>query len=480
MFDDRDDFFEDSETQELLERYQQMVAMRQPVFFDRYEFDCLIDYFAERYYFKDAIKVIVHAIRQYPADSLLKIKYAQLLIDISRPAKALSIIKSIGKTADDNYELHLAKGAALNLTGKGLEARVAFNNAFRLCDEFKDETAYCIAQSYMQTGHLKLTEKYLLLALQHNPENLLVLYDLGSNYEKMDQPAKGIRYYKKYLEIDPFAEHVWNNLAILYTDTGNIHRAQEAFDYALAINPQFVPACFGKAGLLTSLERYAEAAALYTELLNENNGDVEVLNLLGHCYLQLEDYMEAIGIFGESIKLSGDDSTAWFGIAKAYFGLGKYGLCMDALDKAITSKPDNATYWCMLGEALGQVNHVNKAIDAYTLALLLNPDDRDAKLACAQLFYRKRRYAEAIELLVPLSREEEPGNALVFYRLAAYLVYDKRLDEAKHYFIQGLKLHLHGYQEIFTQFPKTRSIAGFRKLVERHLQKVRLMYNADN
>ena len=49
MFDDRDDFFEDSETQELLERYQQMMALYQPVFFDRYEFNCLIDYFAERY-----------------------------------------------------------------------------------------------------------------------------------------------------------------------------------------------------------------------------------------------------------------------------------------------------------------------------------------------------------------------------------------------------------------------------------------------
>ena len=423
--------------------------------------------------------LVGHAIRQYPGDSLLKIKHAQLLIDMSRPAKALSVLRSIGKAANDNYELYLAKGAALNLTGKGFEARVAFNNAFRLCNEFKDETAYCIAQSYMQTGHLKLAEKYLLLALQHNPENLLVLYDLGSNYEKMELPAKGIRYFKKYLEIDPFAEHVWNNLGVLYTDTGNMHRAEEAFDYALAINPSFVPACLGKAELLTNLERYTEAAAMYTELLNENNGDIEVLNLLGHCYLQLEDYKEAIDIFGESIKLAGDDSKAWFGIGKAYYGLGSFGLCMDALDKAITSEPDNATYWCMLGEALSQVNQVNKAIDAYTLALLLRPEDHNATLACAQLFYRKRRYAEAIELLVPLSREEH-GNALVFYRLAAYLVYDKRLNEAKHYLMTGLKLQLNGYNNMFTQFPKTRSVAAFRNLIERHLHKTRLMFNTDN
>jgi tetratricopeptide (TPR) repeat protein len=104
---------------------------------------------------------------------------------------------------------------------------------------------------------------YLLLAFRYNKNNILVLYYLALSYDKLGNPAKSLIYYHKYLDIDPFAEHVWNNLGLIYTRTGVFDRACEAYDFSICINPQFLPAYFCKADMFILSNRIRDAIEVY-------------------------------------------------------------------------------------------------------------------------------------------------------------------------------------------------------------------------
>ena len=465
MFGDLDNFYDDDETLELLRRYKDMLLQKNTDFFDLYEFENLISYFTEQYNFRDALKVISIAILQHPNATSMKLRYAQLLIETSKPGKALRIIKSLGEAESDNFELYLAKGIALNMTGKYPEAQIAFNKALKLSDEFKDEVAYSIAQSYMQYNLYSIAVKYLLLAYHYNNYNILVLYDLGLSYDKLNNVEKSLLYYDKYLEIDPFAEHVWNNLGVIHSKTGNYEKACEAFDYSVSINPQFLPAYFCKADMYVMSDKIREAIDVYTDLLVEDSSNTRALCDLANCYVRTGDYYEALRLFKVSIDISCDCADAFYGTGIVYFRQKKYNLSISTIKKAISIEPQIAEYWLMLGEVYCRTRKLNKAIDAFSRASELNPDDPEAKFACAQALFRKRRIHEAIYILMRIY-EREPDNAQVNYRLAAYYAYQQNLFEAQRFFKRALFLNFNEHVEMFRHFPKTKTLPAFRLIME--------------
>jgi tetratricopeptide (TPR) repeat protein len=467
MFGDMDNFYEEDETLGLMKRYREMLLHNLNEFFDLYEFESIINYFTDEYNYKEALKVVSLAIRQHPHASLMRLKHAQLLIEISRPARAIRILKTMGDEESSNYELHLAKGIAYIMTGKLEEARISFNKALDLCDELKDELAYNIAQSYMQYNMYNLAADYLLLAYHYNRNNILVLYDLGLSYDKLHDPEKSLLFYQKYLNMDPFAEHVWNNMGVILSRLGDYEHALEAFEFAISINVQFLPAFFSKADMFVISGRVKEAIDVYNELIREDNSNTRALCNLASCYVSTGDFYEALRLYKISLDISNDCAEALFGSGIVYFRQKRYTQSITAIKRAIAVEPAISEYWLTLGDLYNRTRKLNKAIDAYSRASELNPDDLDSKFACAQVFFRKRRIHEAIYMMMRIF-EKHPDNVLVNYRLAAYYAYQQNLFEAQRFFKRALFLNFSEHIEMFRHFPKTKNIQAFRTIIENH------------
>ena len=464
MFGNLDNYYDEDETLDVLKRYREMLIRHSSSFFDLDEYECLIDYFVEQFNFKDAIKAVNLAIKQHPYASSMKWKYVQLLIETGKPAKALGVIKSISDSESSNFELFLAKGIALNLTGKHREAQSEFIQAIQLCDENKDEVSYNIAQSYMQIGLTSQAIKYLLQAYKYNEDNILVLYDLALNYEKLDCPEKSILYYNKYLDLDPFAEHVWNNLGLLYSGLDDIEKACEAFDLAIAINPDYFSAYFNKADMMVLNNKIQEAIQVYSELLLWDSSNTKALCDLGNCLEEIGNYQQALQYFQQAMEISKDCSDAWYGCGMIYFRQKKFRLSISSFKKAASIQPANSDYWFMLGEAYTGLRKLDQAINAYSKASELNPLDYEAWMACAHVLFRKKRIDEAIQMLIQLYQYNH-DNPTVNYRLAAYYTYQGDLSSALRYFEKGLSLNFQEHKEMFRRFPKTKSYHGFQRLV---------------
>jgi tetratricopeptide (TPR) repeat protein len=468
MFGDLDNYHDEDETLDVLKRYQEMLIHRRSSFFDLNEYECLIDYFVEQFNFRDAISAVNLAIQQHPYASSMKLKYVQLLIETGKPAKALGIIKSIDNTESSNYELFLAKGVALNLTGKYTEARSVFEKAIELCDKLRDEVAYSIAQSYIQIGMNSQAVKYLLEAYRHNEDNILVLYDLALNYEKLDCSEKSILYYNKYLDLDPFAEHVWNNLGLVYTSLNDIEKANESFDMAIAINPGYLSAYYNKADMLVLNNDIEGAIQVYFELLSLDSSNTKALCDLGHCYEETGNYQEALRFFRKALEIAKDCSDAWYGSGVVFYRQRKFRLSISAMKKATGIQPDNSDYWFMLGEAYTGLRKLDLAILAYSKASELNPLDFEAWMACAQVLFRKKRIDEAIQALEQVYQYNH-DNSTVNYRLAAYYTYQDNTCKAIWYFEKGLKLNFPEHKEIFRYFPRTKTCHDLQCLVAKYV-----------
>lgn len=476
MFSDWDDYTGDDDVLELVKRYHDMRSSNRIDYFDIDEFESIIEYYLNEYNYQEAVTAINLALRQHPCALSVRLKNIQVLIETGRPSRALDMIRKVEKIEPSNYQVYLFKGIALNITGKSDEALKSFNCAIDLCNDNQDDLLYSVAQSFLQTGQFVTANSFLLRAHDVDRTNVLVLYDLAENFERLDQFDESLEFYRKYLDVDPFAEQVWNNLGLLCCKTGRYMQAAEAFDFATAINPNHFTAYMNKADMLVGQNDHTGAIEIYREILEKDAENTHALCSLGDCYEETGNYSEALKAYNHAIALYPDFSDAWFGKGLVFLKIKRYSQSISSIKRALLYEPENPDCWFMLGELYSRMNKDIQAVEAYKEAVKINPLDHEAWLACAQVFFRKRKICEAISTLSE-SFEFIGENPTLHYRLAAYHAYQKDFNTAIVHFEQGLMLNYSEYQEMFRLFPKTREYGIFYALIEEHQHKVKQKIN---
>ena len=199
-----------------------------------------------------------------------------------------------------------------------------------------------------------------------------------------------------------------------------------------------------------------------------SRNNTKALCSLGNCYGDSGNLQEAIRFYQAALAISKDSSNALYGLGMIYLQQRKFRTSISVLKKAIGLQPENSDYWFMLGEAYSGMSKIDQAIHAYSMACDLNPLDFEACLACAQAKFRRKRFEEALQMLVQLYAYDRE-NPTVNYRLAAYYVYLGKMDQALLYFEKGLSLNFNEHREIFKEFPRTRTCGEIKSLVRQHV-----------
>ena len=467
MVPEWDDYYSDNEELDLVKRYHEMRRKNKVYYFDQSEFESIIEYYLNEYDYQEAHTVVSLALDQHPYSLSVKLKYVQILIETGKPARALRMIRSVERIEQSNYQIYLFKGISQVLTGKYQEALPNFDRSLYLCTDGKDEVAYSIAQSFLQIDKLHDANKYLQLSYNYNRSNILALYDLALNYESLGMLEKCVECYNKYLDIDPFAEHIWNNLGLIYTKMGAYEKAMEAFDFATTINPNYFTAYLNQTDTLLSKNDFEGAIAVCKNVIEQDANNSKALCSLANCYMNQRNYKEALRNLNTAISLEHDCSEAYYGKSVLMVKMKKFSQGLVSIKKAIAIEPENGGYWFMLGEIHTRMRKYSMATEAYIRAVELDPSDHEAWLAYAQIMFRKKKVCEAIDILAK-SYEHINKNSTLHYRLAAYHAYQQDFTKAIEYFELGLKLNYKEYQEMFRLFPKTRECGFFYNLIEKH------------
>lgn len=459
--------FEEDDFQEAIARFNEMISNNTSQYFDVFELEGIIDYFLEEGEISLARKAVECGLRIHPQAIPLQIRHAQLLMHEEKLDECLEILNFVEKIDKNNPELYLTKGAAYNLKGEINKAVNAFEHALKMPLDELDETLYNIGISFGQAGDTFLAVKYLEKAHQHNPQNEIVLYELGYYYDRDLQFDKSIEYYNKYLDIDPFNHSVWYNIGITYNRMGMFEKAIEAYDYALALNEEFLHSHFNKANALANNNQFEEAIACYKEYLLVDKENDDAYCYLAECYLNTEKYNEALENYQKAIRLNEQNSSAWYGSGLIMWSEGKLTEAQAFFKKALLIENSNADFWSMNAKVHAELDEINEAISAFEMAIKIEPESIDNWLSYSEMYYDLNDTDKAIQILKRANKINK-SNAYLDYRLTAYLLDKNEELEAACHFESALKIDFSKSSELFEFYPEAIKIESIKKLISQY------------
>ncbi len=264
---EKEEFYSEKEIISAITRFKNASKRGDNCYFDIYEYEGIIDYFFDNDNINNASKAIDNACAQHPGSISLKMRKAQLFVYNGEADHALEILNNIDDLESNNSDLLFLTGNALLLRDKPDEAEKQFARLIEV--EIED---------YEGT-----------------------LFDIANACELCDYKEMALKYYNKYLAIHPYSKKVWNIVANIYFDNNDIEKALIAYDYAIAIDPEFPEAILGKANGLILNKKYKEALISLFDYQKLQPEDLHVNSYLGECYLHLGDFDEAVKYFGKII-----------------------------------------------------------------------------------------------------------------------------------------------------------------------------------
>lgn len=416
-----DDFYEDKEADEAIERFEDMLESGGVLYFDVCQIEYIVDCYLDNDDMEKAFKAVEIGLSQHPEAITLLVKKAGILLNMGEVNTAQTMADRLLRIEDTNVELFIIKGTALLFKNKTREAAEAFDIAVEYTIEDKDETLFSIGFAYEQSDNINEALRYFEEAYHINPENEGVLYELGYCYEKINEDKKSIKFYDLYLDVDTFSDTAWFNIGVVYSKLKMFEKAIEAYEYALALNDKFENAWFNIGYTYCTWKKYKKAIVAFEEYSKLNEDDDEVYCLIAECNLKMHRNRKAYGYYEKALEKNAFNANACYGMGFILNSDGNFAKADEFLKKSVKLEPDNGEYWFTYAQNSSKLNHYHDAILGFETAARIIPENSGVWLSHAALLSKRGLVYKAIDLLYE-ALEHLPENIALNYQLSAYLL----------------------------------------------------------
>ncbi len=463
---ERDYFIDKKETKMLVQRFEKMLQKKEQHFFDVIELECIVEHYLYEFKIKDAENAIDFALNLHPYSIELKIKKAQVLFSTGNYKLAHKMLIVLEKIENTNPDIFLLLGNIYIIFEEYDKAHTKFREAIKYSEEDIIEILLEIALNFEQVNKYDDALKYLTEAYVLDNSFLPIIYELAYCCEKTGKFEKSIRFYKIYLDQEPFSCDAWYNLGLVYNKIDDYNSAIDAYDYAIAIDNKFETVYFNKANSLANAEIYTEAIEVYHEYIKIAKESPEAFFYIAECYMRIDDFEMAEKYYSKTLKLDEKFSDALFGIGIINYFKDKYTESLLYLNKAIEIDNDNPEYWFYLGLVNSKLKFEKASASAFKKASELDPYDCDIWLSYAELHFENNKIDKAINIIkkaVSLN-----NNAKLNYRLAAYYFCNKNIGLAIDKFETGLSIDFDKHNEFLNLCPDANSNNEIIELIDKY------------
>ena len=216
-------------------------------------------------------------------------------------------------------------------------------------DVKKSKNARDLGERFLRANDNTRALQQFLKALELNPDDPYLHFDLGYTYELKGMIDKAEFHYEEAIRLKPDYSDAYNNIGLIYARSGRDDLAIEAYKKALDniiyLNPQ--RAHFN----------------------------------LGVVYLNRKEYHKAVEQFEEATNLVPDYAEAYVNLGRAYEGLHMDRQARRSYEKAVEFAPNSPQAQIILGKLLYRTGERSAAAKAFKEVLRLAPNSDFAKEA---------------------------------------------------------------------------------------------------
>ena len=456
----------DRNTDDLISRYEEMLYEGKNYYFDVEDLEFILDFYIDMNQMGKAKKAAQYAFNLHPEALPLQIKKAKILLKNNNPKRALSTLEDVQGIEMANTELYQIKGHAYVLLDDISSAKVQYNQAISLIQEKEElvDTLYSISQTLQFQNHYNLAIDYLKQAHSQEDDYLFVLYDLAYCYEQINNFKQSLIHYEKYLDKDPFSDHVWFTVGRLSEEMGDTEKAIEAYSFVHAINPKFSDVLLELARIFEENFLYEKAITKYKEYLELEPESYEVNSYLGNCYNMLDRYDEALMYYQSSIDIEPFNSDVFYGMASVYF---KRNQLKDALfyaKRAILIHEDDDKYYALYGKISSKLGNSEDALRSFRQAVDLKPQLVYYWILLSDELIRQNEFAYSIRALQE-SMEFHDNSAAILFRLSALQYKKGNINLSLQNFKKALVLDRKNYHVFFNIAPEAKASKAINKIL---------------
>lgn len=125
----------------------------------------------------------------------------------------------------------------------------------------KDQSPLDFVMTMLQSGRLKEAIPYLESMAKTEPDDVVVLYNLGLAYSELGQLDEAIIRLKRAVQLEPGHSRAWTGIGVAYQRMGKPERALEPLERAVAADPDDGYGHRNLGAVLMSAGRYDDALA---------------------------------------------------------------------------------------------------------------------------------------------------------------------------------------------------------------------------
>lgn len=255
---------------------------------------------------------------------------------------ALAQLKQAIGIAPKDAAAHSQLGELYCRTHRYSEAISAYGKAISL-DRKSPEAYYGLALCYRQLGQASNEIQAYRNALSINPDMLPALVDLGTAYFNQGNSDAAIQSYVRAAQLKPGDAWIHRSIGAAYSKKGEFSKAIGAFLIALRQDPNGAAQTYYDLALCyRRLGQTAEEIRAYENALEIAPDMVPALLGLGNAQFVGEDYDAAIQSFTRAAKLKPDNASIYYNIGAAYSNKNDFAKAIDVYLTAIGLDPNLA------------------------------------------------------------------------------------------------------------------------------------------
>jgi tetratricopeptide (TPR) repeat protein len=389
---------------------------------------------------------LTRALKMRPESPETMYLLAQAYINQSHPLDALDLLVRAHKVAPENVDIIFLMAQVSMSQNYYEDAIPVLESGLQIAPKRADLLA-SLGESYFMAGKVdKAIEIFNRLLEVDNSARSYAF--LGLSYRNLGRFDEAKQYFEKGLKLDPHNATCLFNLGFIAERQGDSAAAETLFQQTLQSSPDFPDALLELANIRIAAKKYAEAEELlrkyvrvsrdpatgYYKLamversLHETEAadrDLNVFRTLSKNassgplpYEHLFDYLDNrsklagaardqldVASLENQVKTHPDQPQDLYLLAEAYLKSGRLDDAKSTI--AQLDKVSAADYRTLTGTGvlLARYHLYDEAIQHFQAALQVNPGSDEVKFNLANAYFRKRQYAQALDIANQVSEQ---------------------------------------------------------------------------